>query len=295
MPRILLARPSVDICHHVQTLVTCQQTVLVAMPVLVLCLIDGKEPLRIGRDGCCGGPLHVVIILGALQLHLLAGNRLPGHIIHHVALHTVVGLRHQHKRPCRHREIPHDEPLGCKILGGGSHQHIMTRGKLGDIGIMLVELIIPRQLKLLAPRAHHCFFQQFVSFIGIALIIFCEPFGILDHAVEKMLRVAGPHPCQQVAACGRHLVNRQLNHRSQNAASAVGAAHAALALRPAGNGAVAIGYRSQIVSVSHTVASQLLIKQSQLLVARPAVAVQAFLRHPFAVGGGLIGLVGEIV
>ena len=100
-----------------------------------------------------------------------------------------------------------------------------------------------------------------------------------------MLHVASRHPHQNVTSGGRHITNRHVDTRLLYRSFTVGAIHAAPALGPAGNGAVAINYRTQKVEVVPAESGHSAVQLGQLLAARLAVAVQTLLRQ--AAAGGL--------
>ena len=100
-----------------------------------------------------------------------------------------------------------------------------------------------------------------------------------------MLHIASRHPHQYVASGGRNIAYCQINTRLLYRSFTVGAIHTAPALGPAGNGAVAIDYRTQKVEVVLAENGHSAVQLGQLLVARLAVAVQTLLCQTAA--GGL--------
>ena len=145
--RVKLVGTQFTLALHIQPLILCQQAPLIIIPIFYLVVPQGEKALRIGRGGSHCAVLRVVVVLASLQLHLLTCNGFARRIIHHIAIYAVIGRRHQHKSRRRHIERLHAETLARKVLGGRCQQNVVSRGKGGNIAVMLIEFIIFRQGK----------------------------------------------------------------------------------------------------------------------------------------------------
>ena len=149
--RVKLAGAKITLALHIQPLILSFQTPVVFIRILESFHTKGEKSLRIGRGGGNRAVLRVVVVLALLQLHLLPCHGLARHIIDHIAVHTVIGRCHQHKRPCRHIERLRTETPAGKVLSGRGHQYVMSRGKGWDVTIMTVWLVVLGQHKWLFP------------------------------------------------------------------------------------------------------------------------------------------------
>ena len=92
--RVKLVGTQITLALHIQPLILRHQTPIEFVPIFDPFRAKGEKALRIGCGGGHRAVLRVVVVLAALQLHLLPCHRPPCHIVRHIAVHTVFGRRH---------------------------------------------------------------------------------------------------------------------------------------------------------------------------------------------------------